>query len=549
MTARDDVLTLARAAQTRGATELASEPRPLRVILEFDNAPNLGGLERIIRQRLAIEVSASQLFAPVEGGEPVDPALAGFIAVTIPGVRLSAIDGQAFELAYALADATGARSAEPELGTNFFTEPRRSWLEGAIEVPGCWVPDDEDIAEAQPFWALDKIRARRAWDIPPAPGGKARGEGIRIFQPDTGVADHAEIEASMLDLSGAYDFIAGRAGATDPLDYEGNQGHGTETASVVASRVAGRVAGSAPRAKLTPIRAIERVVVFDHGQVAAAVEHARRKGADVITMSLGGAWSSSLRAAIGRAIDQGVVVLAAAGNCVGFVVWPARYEEVVAVAGINVNDQPWRGSCRGEAVDISAPAEFVLRAKRNPNDGGGPNVVAGGQGTSFAVALTAGVAALWLGHHGTAAVRNAVPPGGTVQRLFTSLLRSTSRRPPGFDTSSFGAGIVNSETLLQVSLSGGAAAAGTLEGPEDPYRSIRSLVAETGGRLESAVDIDINYRRFAAELSHLALAKHRQDRTGGLESAEAGSVAVPASPTLRAAIAASGSTALEALVK
>ena len=100
---------------------------------------------------------------------------------------------------------------------------------------------------------------------------------------------------------------------------------------------------------------------------------------------------------------RAVVVLAAAGNCAIVVVWPARYDEVIAVAGINVRNEPWRGSCRGGAVDISAPAEFVPRAKRNPADGGGPNVVAGGQGTSFAVAITAGVAALWLGHHGVQA--------------------------------------------------------------------------------------------------------------------------------------------------
>lgn len=55
-------------------------------------------------------------------------------------------------------------------------------------------------------------------------------------------------------------------------------------------------------------------------------------------------------------------MLAAAGNCVGVVVYPARYEEVIAVAGINKADQPWKGTCRGEAVDISAPGEFVLRA-------------------------------------------------------------------------------------------------------------------------------------------------------------------------------------------
>jgi serine protease len=127
----------------------------------------------------------------------------------------------------------------------------------------------------------------------------------------------------MINTALAYDFVANRKGAIDPMDYSGNPGHGTGTASVVASRDAGKIAGAAPLATLVPLRAVTSVVVFDHGRVAAAVEYARRKGANVITMSLGGAWSSALRAAIGQAIAQGIIVLAAAGNCVGFVVWPA----------------------------------------------------------------------------------------------------------------------------------------------------------------------------------------------------------------------------------
>ena len=126
------------------------------------------------------------------------------------------------------------------------------------------------------------------------------------------------------------------------MDYSGNPGHGTGTSSVVASREGDKMAGSAPLATLVPLRAVKSVVVFDHGRVAAAVDYSRRNGAHVITMSLGGAWSSSLRAAIRKAIDSGIIVLAAAGNYVHVVVWPARYPEVVAVAGYNITISPGR---------------------------------------------------------------------------------------------------------------------------------------------------------------------------------------------------------------
>jgi len=454
-----------------------------------------------------------------------------FVAITVSEVDLDTIDREAFELSYAIADATGALTAEPELGTDFFVMPSEEGLEGAIEVPGCWVPEGEDIAAAQPFWAVDKINARAAWNLSPAPGGKAKGQGVLVFQPDTGVADHDEIEAGMLDLARAHDFVANRPGATDPLNYSGNPGHGTGTASVVASRAAGKMAGSAPLATLVPLRAIESVIVFDHGRVAAAVEHARRNGTNVITMSLGGAWSSSLRSAIGRALADGVIVMAAAGNCVKFVVWPARYEEVVAVSGTNSRDEAWRGSCRGEAVDISAPAEFVPRAKRNPADGGGPHMMAGGQGTSFAVAITAGVAALWLAYHTVSAVKAVVPHGGSVQALFASLMRASARCPPGFDTSTMGAGIVDAEALLNAGLAFVAEEAPVVSA--DPYHSLHTLLAEAGGA--EAVLGAVDQRRFAAELSHHALSRARAATTGQLESAAGGSMRVPLSETLKKA--------------
>ena len=112
--------------------------------------------------------------------------------------------------------------------------------------------------------------------------------------------------------------------------------------------------------------------------------------------------------------------MAAAGNCVKELVWPARYEDCIAVGGSNFHDKPWRGSCRGIDVDISAPAENVFRAKTG---GFIPNEVSQGEGTSYAVALTAGAAACWLAHHGRANVVAAARRNReTVQALFRRLV-------------------------------------------------------------------------------------------------------------------------------
>jgi lambda repressor-like predicted transcriptional regulator len=312
---------------------------------------------------------------------------------------------------------------------------------------------------------------------------------------------------------------------------------------VVASRIAGLIAGSAPLATLVPLRAVTSVVVLDHGRVAAAVEYARKKGAHVITMSLGGPWSSSLRAAIDKAIADGVIVLAAAGNCVRIVVWPARYEEVIAVAGFNIADQPWIGTCRGDAVDISAPGEFVPRANRSPSNGGSPTDVRGGQGTSFAVALTAGVAALWVSYYGLAAIKAKLQPGETVQDRFIALLKATSWRPAGpWQDDEFGAGIVDAKALLAHGLEPPAGAVESVVAASDSLRSVYTALAEAApGSLEGVTEATIgppSSRRYAAELSHLALAKQKRRNAGGALEGLASDP--PPSETLRNELQAAG---------
>lgn len=540
MMTREEQLDRIRSVQ-RSTIEAPYDPtRQFRIILEFRAPPDPAAVATAIRERLDIDVEAAGLLEDhgLEGG---DDSLARFLAVKLPGIAVEGLPGNPFELSYAIGDAVGALTAEPETHADFFRVPSDG--DPSIESvedfpPGCWVPEAQDPTPTKPHWALDTIRAPTAWNLVPPAGGKARGEGVSVFQPDTGVADHIELEAGMLDLTRAHDFVANIPGAADPMNYSGNPGHGTGTASVVASRAAGTIAGSAPLATLVPLRAVEAVVVFDHGRVAAAVEHARRNGAQVITMSLGGPWSSVLRAAIDAAIRDGVIVLAAAGNCVKIVVWPARYEEVIAVAGSNIADLPWIGSSRGGAVDITAPGEFVPRANRSPSNGGSATSVQGGQGTSFAVAMTAGVAALWLAYHTPAKIRQTLAAGETMQDRFVRLLKASARRPAGFDTSRYGAGIVHAEQLLTLGL-----AVPPEEGVEvatetaDPLHSLKTALWESPVPVLPALEavaapLALDDRRFAAELSHLAL----QQSFLAEGATEAPAAGIAPSPTLLAAL-------------
>jgi serine protease len=421
----------------------------LRFVVEYAAAVDVVETRAEIERLLGIE--DVELFALFEDPSP-DDELGVFHVLQLPGLERTMDNGTLFSIAHELRDLLGAVTVEPDIGSEFYQEPVAP---GAVDesvvkdrfVGSCFVAG---AAPVDRTWALERAGVLRAWGASPA-----RGAGIRIGQPDTGITPHVEL--SDVTIRDGFNVLTGAADAVDPLSGGGNPGHGTGTASVVASGPSGEVLGPAPEATLVPIRCVESVVLaFNGSAVARAIDHARQRGCHVVTMSLGGTPSRAMRQAIKRAIDEGMIVLAAAGNCVDLVVYPARYDEVIAVAGSNVDDGTWRGSCHGSAVDVTAPAEKVWKAVARP----GNSTVAGGQGTSFAVALTAGVAALWLSHHGRDTVLAAARARQmSVQALFRDVLTTTVRVPARWETDEFGAGIVDAQAVLQAPLEGPVPAA------------------------------------------------------------------------------------------
>ena len=421
--------------------------RPVKFVLEVEASRDNAALEVQSAALLRVDLRVRDLFAK-------DRQLDAFRLVEVIGVsRPDRAD--LFEVANVLQRHLRATTVEPDLGTDYFQcelpMPDGPTPESIDWAFWCWSDPKTDLP-SDPDWAVKQTRIADAWSHSANAGVPAKGQGIAIFQPDTGVVPgHGEIPPTAHQDPRCANFVEGAGKPpVDALQGSGNPGHGTGTgtASVACSPEGGRMFGSAPAATLVPIRAIESVVVFDQSPVAQSIDHARLQGAHVITMSLGGIMSSALRAAARKAIEDNVLVLAAAGNCVGEVVWPARYPEVIAVAGTNEARAPWRGSCCGPAVDISAPAEFVSRA--NALDPDEPlAAVSGGQGTSFAVALTAGLAALWLAHHGRDKLIGMLPAGRKLQQMFINVARASAHVPANFDTANFGAGIVDALELLK----------------------------------------------------------------------------------------------------
>lgn len=385
--------------------------------------------------------------------------------LSIPGVSFQAVDGSEFEIMYALQEASSQshdlklRYVEPaiELG---FTDLRLDEMSGSevevVKAAGCFTPKCKKPTTDNPMgldfdWALQKLNVPKA---------KVKfgvsGEGVRVAQIDTGIAAHDELDG--LNPLDGINLFGESTGATDPLsDPEGflNPGHGTATSSVLLSGPKGLVDGVAPNIDFLAIRAIRSVIRLTQWRVAKAVDIARQQGAHIITMSLGGIWSWVLRAAIERAEKENILVLAAAGNCVPFVVYPARFRNCLAVAGTSPempdngwdSESAWVGSSSGRSIDVSAPGQFVWCASRKPMQADTDRVGAG-EGTSFSVALTAGVAALWIEHHGRDTLISKLSPNESLMDMFRAAIGDSARKIPPLGAR-MGSGIVDAASLLE----------------------------------------------------------------------------------------------------
>jgi subtilisin family serine protease len=93
-----------------------------------------------------------------------------------------------------------------------------------------------------------------------------------------------------------------------------------------------------------------------------AIYYAVANGADIISGSWGGTeTSNALRDAIAYAHDQGVIVVAAAGNNASDTPYfPAAYPEVISVAATDASDHRWYLSNYGDWVDIAAPGQGII---------------------------------------------------------------------------------------------------------------------------------------------------------------------------------------------
>lgn len=430
-----------RAPPERDAREAPVDRQPTMVtswVIETVEPMNIADVAEIVGAVIE-EPSAEPLF-------PETRAFENMYIVTSEEPRT---EPEAFDVKYQLEDLPQVTDAAPNFSDHEPELPREA-------AAACLIDSSDDVP-VQHDWSLDAMNVRTGWVLEPEAGGARFGEGVAVCHPDSGWAEHVEFDSDAIVKDQAIDLIDGGSGE-DPLDYAGNPGHGTATGSVIVSgdnsgggSDARLVTGIAPRARVIPIRTLTSVALFLDSDVARAVDYARTQSCDVVSMSLGGAGFFGLKKIVRKAVEENEkIVVTAAGNCVGAVVAPAKYETTIAVAASNWDDEPWKGSSRGSAVTVTAPGEGIWVARRE-RDSTDTTKVEPSNGTSYATAAVAGAAADWIAFHGRERLQ-AAKGEHSLAALFRFALGQAVRTPTDWDSTRYGPGILDLKALLEVDL-------------------------------------------------------------------------------------------------
>lgn len=293
----------------------------------------------------------------------------------------------------------------------------------------------------------------------------ATGKGVKVAVVDHGIQlDHPDLQANLFSKS--FDTVTG----TSPSQIRGS--HGTACAGIIAA-IRGNsklgVAGMAPEATLISISDSLTLGPNAQQNLATGIAWAWQNGADVISNSWGHDLLESplIDDAIEEALTngrkgKGCIVVFAAGNNNGAIIYPARSNPAILAVGamspcgerknpLSCDLESWWGSCFGSQLDVIAPGVLIPTTDRTGAAGyDSGDYTLKFNGTSSATPHVAGVAALIL----------EVNPNLTQQEVVTLIekcgrkvgpysYQATPGRPNGDWHQEMGYGLVDAKACVQ----------------------------------------------------------------------------------------------------
>lgn len=228
-----------------------------------------------------------------------------------------------------------------------------------------------DLATEQIIpWGVERVSANHVWN-------KTMGRKVKICVLDSGIGPHND-----LNVSGGISFIDG--------NYSDNVGHGTMVAGILSGlNNSFGVVGVAPKAEIYSVK----IIGFDGGvlsDVLNGIDWCIENKMNIITISFGTPdYSQALEYKINEAYDNGIIIVAAAGNNDINIWYPAKSGNVIATSSTEIDNQFSSFSNYGPEIDLSAPGSAILSTYIN-------NSYAIGYGTSFSTPHATGVIALLM---------------------------------------------------------------------------------------------------------------------------------------------------------
>ena len=254
-------------------------------------------------------------------------------------------------------------------------------------VSGCELDEADQIIQfAKEAWNIDAVNVEHGVSDKPK---TAENSKKKIAVIDSGVDITEDIDvADRVDL-----LYAGEESSVLCCDMTG---HGTAVASIICAKDDDNgVTGIDEDLEVYSVRILDENNEVPISRVVAALQWCEENGIDIINMSFGTNYDSDiLREEIKSVADKGILMIAAAGNDkeADQILYPAAYEEVMAVGGVSADMSPADCSVQGAGVELSAPGEYIPVLAQL----GGLTVESG---TSMAAPHIAAVAAkLWENH-------------------------------------------------------------------------------------------------------------------------------------------------------
>jgi len=332
--------------------------------------------------------------------------------------------------------------------------------------------------EAKPDWNVKKVHAPAAWKLldPSGDPREIEWEGIDVGHLDTLYTEHRifgdwKQSKNWIRADEGENYMEPGDKPKDPLKKGAFlfPGHGTRTASVLCgdAHEVGKpyYLGVAPGLPIIPYRVTNTVFLREKDirrNVATAIHEAVRLRSDVLSFSIGWPWlsffsSRPMAKAVDAAYEKGVIIVAAGGQGIDWVVYPAKFWRTIGVGGVTFSGRIYQEYSRDELfIDVWAPADQIYRAdatrpqrkliykvEKSDQDtdadygaiGGsdsagssaGTSATSGnGDGTSYAAVHVTAAAAMWLRHRGPEIEQLYGNERWRIVEAFRTLIKATS---------------------------------------------------------------------------------------------------------------------------